>query len=672
MRFSLQAKLILVMTVVVAAATFATSLVTQDYVRRFYERKYEDDFKAEIQFFSERQMQRQKKLRQTCQKLGHSDEMAKALMDKKSEAYKLVREELIDFFDKEIAPELRLRPGGEDSFRKLPPVKGVAEKFFGKPRPSDNGKGPPLPQGQISQLIPTVDIVDADGELLSGGDSRQPLYPKPRGQGRKGESMRSLLKQLDSRLDEEQEIAYRMTDGPDGKPHVKEYIITPVISPDTKEPVGAIFVGVQVQDLGERSLHAFTSATSDADTHSEREASAASSGFWLGDSDKPILLTQTIPPDAREAVSKLVGERIADGHDGSKFAGADLEVSIDGKSEPFRVLHRVLNPGSPFPAAAQVCVYSRRPLLEEESQLRQRIWGIGGASLLGAMLVILVLTHGMVKPIRALVEGTDQIRQGNYDVTVSVSSRDEIGTLAESFNEMAEGLRMNQKYQRLLSQVADRMVAEQLMNNEAALGGELREVSVLFCDIRGFTTLTEGMPPVEVIALLNEHMSALTALVHEHCGVVDKFVGDMIMALFGAPSAYGDDVQRAALCALRMVECRERLNANGRWDFHVGIGIATGTVVAGCMGSEERLDYTVLGERVNLASRLCSVASEGEILIDKTTADKLGTGASVQAVTDLVLKGFSESVEAYQLQSFEPASVPDLEVASKESKFEAA
>ena len=468
-------------------------------------------------------------------------------------------------------------------------------------------------------------------------------------QGRRGESMRSVLKQLVDRVGAEQEIAYRLRDDTSGRKAIWEYIITPVMN-GKKEPVGAILVGMQAPDLGERGLHAFTSATSDASSRKEREADAASGGFWLNGE----LHTQTIPKEAREPVNALVTARMMAGHADTNFAGSDLEVMIEGEARNFRVLHRVLNPGTPFEPAAQICLYPTRAIEEEADQLQARIVEIGGLSLAGAMVLIVLFTRGMVRPIQALVKGTDEIRGGNFDVKVEVRSRDEIGQLATSFNEMADGLRLNQKYQRLLSQVADRMVAEQLISNEAALGGELREVSVVFCDIRGFTTLTAGMPPHDVIALLNEHMSALTTLVHEHCGVVDKFVGDMIMALFGAPSAYGDDAHRAAQCALRMVECRERLNQNGKWSFHVGIGIATGTVVAGCMGSEERLDYTVLGEKVNLAARLCSAAGEAEVLVDATTASKLGPTAEFAPLGDLSLKGFPDAVEAFRLCSVPP------------------
>jgi class 3 adenylate cyclase len=140
------------------------------------------------------------------------------------------------------------------------------------------------------------------------------------------------------------------------------------------------------------------------------------------------------------------------------------------------------------------------------------------------------------------------------------------------------------------------------------LGGEVRDVTVLFCDIRNFTQITQGMPPGEVIDMINEHMTALTAVVKEHNGVLDKFVGDLLMAVFGAPIRQENYTFEAARCALHLQAERQKLNETSRHKLQVGIGLATGEVLAGCMGSTARLNYTVLGERVNLASRLCDEA----------------------------------------------------------------
>jgi class 3 adenylate cyclase len=178
---------------------------------------------------------------------------------------------------------------------------------------------------------------------------------------------------------------------------------------------------------------------------------------------------------------------------------------------------------------------------------------------------------------------------------------------------------------------------------------------VLFCDIRGFTTLTEGMDPVAVIEMLNLHMTALTNVVHRHHGVVDKFVGDALMALFGAPKSYGDDARDAASCALALLAERDRLNATTCRVVSMGIGVATGRVVAGCMGSADRLNYTVLGDRVNLAARLCARAAGGEILVDDATRGALAE-AVVDTLEPLALKGISQPVSIFRLRAL-PAEV---------------
>jgi class 3 adenylate cyclase len=237
---------------------------------------------------------------------------------------------------------------------------------------------------------------------------------------------------------------------------------------------------------------------------------------------------------------------------------------------------------------------------------------------------------------------------------VPVRGRDEVAGLSAAFNEMAAGLAEKERYRAVLDLVADHEIAQELIDGRLTLGGELREVTVLFCDVRGFTALSEHMPPAEVIALLNAHMTALTTVVHAHHGVIDKFVGDSVIALFGAPRGTGRDAEHAVRAAREMIAARAALNAQGGRPLEVGIGIASGTVVAGCLGSADRLNYTVLGARVNLAARLCAQAGRMEILLDEETR-RLAGALAVEPLPPLALKGFSAPVQAYRLQRAEPA-----------------
>src|SRR5437868_860351 len=166
-----------------------------------------------------------------------------------------------------------------------------------------------------------------------------------------------------------------------------------------------------------------------------------------------------------------------------------------------------------------------------------------------------------------------------------VRSPGELGEISAGLNEKGVGLAQKERDRTVLNLVADEKIAQQLVSGEIALGGELREVSILFCDIRNFTAMTQTMPPEEVIEMLNEHMTALTRVVKEHNGVLDKFVGDLLMAVFGAPVTHGNDPFDAAQCALGLLRQREALNQISRYQLTIGLGLATGPVVAGCMGS---------------------------------------------------------------------------------------
>ena len=187
------------------------------------------------------------------------------------------------------------------------------------------------------------------------------------------------------------------------------------------------------------------------------------------------------------------------------------------------------------------------------------------------------------------------------------------------------------------------------MAGNVALGGKVRRMTVLFCDIRGYTEITAGMAPEEVVALLNEHMTALTRVVHEHGGVVDKFVGDMIMAVFGARKSDPEAPARAVACGRHMIAERRVLNLLSGRDINVGVGIATGEMLAGFMGSEDRLNFTVIGQGANLASRLCAMAGPMELLGDEATCESAQEGRESEPLPPAEIKGFSDLQPVYKL-----------------------
>jgi class 3 adenylate cyclase len=280
------------------------------------------------------------------------------------------------------------------------------------------------------------------------------------------------------------------------------------------------------------------------------------------------------------------------------------------------------------------------------------------AFFLGTAIVAIAVGGGMShwmgralsRPVQQLGDAARTIGQGDYSVRVSVSGADEIESLGSTFNDMAQGLAMRDRYRNVLDAVADPAVAEELVSGELDLKGRTVDAGILFCDIRGFTATTESMTPDEVITMLNAHMSAMCEVIYRHGGMVDKFVGDLVMAVWGAPKSSPDDALRMARCALAMQAERERLNAAGERPIRIGIGIAYGPVVAGCMGSTSRVNYTVLGARVNLASRLCSTAKAGDVVADDTVCARLDGSIAATALEPFPVKGFSEPIIAHVLR----------------------
>ncbi len=184
------------------------------------------------------------------------------------------------------------------------------------------------------------------------------------------------------------------------------------------------------------------------------------------------------------------------------------------------------------------------------------------------------------------------------------------------------------------------------------LGGEKRHVAILFSDIRGFTPLSEHMPPEDVAALLNEYFTVMVECVFRHGGTLDKFIGDEIMAQWGAPVTAEDDAERALAAAFDMLDSLTRLNdrwrsEGGRPELRIGIGLNMGEVFAGYVGSERRLEYTILGDPVNVASRICRAAAGGEVLLTGEMLAALGHPPTVQERAGLELKGKRQRVDVY-------------------------
>lgn len=199
-------------------------------------------------------------------------------------------------------------------------------------------------------------------------------------------------------------------------------------------------------------------------------------------------------------------------------------------------------------------------------------------------------------------------------------------------------------------------IVDEIMKEDTVLelGGRKRTVTTLFCDVRGFTPIAERITPTELVDMLNEHFTAMTRIVFELEGTLDKYIGDEIMAVFGSPLSTPDDALRAIRAALAMqaknAELNEQRAAENRPRFELGIGLATGEVIAGYIGSPDRMEFTVVGDKVNTARRLCSIAEAGRIVASDTTYEQVRDRVKVKPIGTVVLKGKEEPVHAYEIE----------------------
>ena len=187
------------------------------------------------------------------------------------------------------------------------------------------------------------------------------------------------------------------------------------------------------------------------------------------------------------------------------------------------------------------------------------------------------------------------------------------------------------------------------------MGGEKREVTILFTDIRGFTSMSEKMKPERVVSTLKEYFSQMIDIVFKHNGTLDKIIGDELMIVYGAPIAAEDDTERAVITAVEMQNQIKTLNKERKKrkepPIKFGVGINSGLVVSGNIGSRDMMDYTVIGDTVNLGARLCSAAGPGEILVSGSVWDATKEKFSYNPLDPINVKGKKDKISVYQIQT---------------------
>ncbi len=271
---------------------------------------------------------------------------------------------------------------------------------------------------------------------------------------------------------------------------------------------------------------------------------------------------------------------------------------------------------------------------------------IAVATLMALELGVL-LSKTILYPLDDLQRATDQVRAGNFEVAVPVTTGDEIGELAASFNEMVEGLAEREKIREAFGTYLDREVAEYILSEAFPEDGMEVEVSVLFCDVVDFTAFAAEADATHVVACLNELFEEIVPIIARHGGHVDKFEGDGLLAVFGAPEPHDDHADRATRAAMEMAK---RVNDDGAaGPLRIGVGINSGQVVAGSIGGGGRLNFSVIGDAVNVAARIEAATRHtgDDVLLSGDTLRRQRSKFELVPRGSHDLKGISEPVELH-------------------------
>ena len=383
--------------------------------------------------------------------------------------------------------------------------------------------------------------------------------------------------------------------------------------------------------------------------------------------DVTFSTTETPPRVLATTLNTSMAEMIS--RQGTDVAGKTAEIqTVTLAGEPYVTLFQSLSLLDQ--QSARIALQrSLSAELAPARELENVILLISLAALACATLAALWIARGVSRPVQQLAAHTRNVATGDYTQRIDLDREDELGQLATAFNQMTAGLAERDKVRNLLGMVVSPEIATQLLHSDLKLGGEEREVTVLFCDLRDFTSFSEKMAPTEVLTLLNRYLDRMSGIIERHGGVIDKFIGDAIMALFGAPVAAPEAPARAVAAARDMAQALESLNgelrAEGKPMLAFGIGINTARIVAGNMGSKTRLNYTVIGDGVNLASRLEGLTKEPayatQIIVSEATLAGITPRPFARELGEVKVKGKSDAVKIFALspkgESRMPASL---------------
>ncbi len=364
-----------------------------------------------------------------------------------------------------------------------------------------------------------------------------------------------------------------------------------------------------------------------------------------------------IVKNALTAALKQGQMRFKDGETAEPFTGAFTKTSL---------------------GVTAISVVSDQVILEAAAAVKREAFYIAGRLLSLALFFIFVFSITLTSPIEKLVELTSKVAKGDFSNKASVTSRDEVGQLGEAFNSMLEGLLERDKVKSMFNKFHGSSVTEDLLKGNLELGGSKKVVTVFFSDVRDFTKFSEGNSPEQVVEMLNEYFQIMVAIINKHGGVVDKFIGDAIMAVWGAPNGTERDPQNAVKACIEMRRSLEVLNTTrigrGQVPIKIGIGLHRGDAISGTIGSSERMEYTVIGDTVNQASRIeASTKAFGtDFLLSDSLAEFVKDEFIVEEAGRVEVKGKAEPLTLFKVRGYYDEEKNPVLVRTQYSDYEAA
>lgn len=330
---------------------------------------------------------------------------------------------------------------------------------------------------------------------------------------------------------------------------------------------------------------------------------------------------------------------------------------------------------------ADLTVISEAPVetaVSAQKKVLRRTAFLAGAFLFLALTLSFFFSQSITGPIQALAGAAASVAKGDFTVRLPFKEKsgDEIQEFSGTFNHMVKGLEERDRVKATFAKFHSKEVADLLTSGEVNLGGERRSAVVFFSDVRGFTAMSEKMDPEALVKILNRYMTRMVRVIISHGGIVDKYVGDAIMALWGVPLPKEGDVENALRACIGMrqalAELNEELRGEGLPPLKIGMGLNVGPLIAGNIGSEERMEYTVIGDTVNTASRIESLTKEfgTDLLISQAILDQLPGKFITEKAHEAMVKGKSEPLVIHKVIGYIDENGLEVRVETEWSSYD--